>query len=166
MTSDETEVPKEPTAPDPTPAPASEAPAPPATPEAPPPAAVPMPPAAPPEPTPVDQFTKTMDQAGQQISKALSGGVDQNKFIFTAVISIFLPWVGAILNGQVAKGIFELIILLAASSIFFRILLLIGPIYGIVHLLFVIDSIVIASRINQGERFGDWDFCTKPKPGA
>ena len=70
------------------------------------------------------------------------------------VLSVFIgPWIGMILNGQVAKGL--LFGLLAG--------VLIGIFtcgYGLLlwYPIALIDAILVANRLNRGEAVGEWQF--------
>ncbi len=127
-------------------------------------------PAVPPTPPadPVKQMGDAAHQVGASVDKAFAGQTPQNRFIVVLVVSLFLAWLGDILNGQVMKGVAVLIaasILLFGSFVPFAILLTL-PLFCLLHLVAAIDAIAVGYRISQGEKFGDWDFFWKPKPAA
>ena len=130
--------------------------------------------AAAPATPPVDtakQMSDAAKQAEAGIDKALSGVTDQNKLLLVAIVSILIGgWLGAILNGQVMKGV---AILVAAFVCFFLGFILAAFTFGLgfllpfgLHIVAVVDAIVIANRKNKGETFAEWDFFWKPAPAA
>jgi len=137
-----------------------------------PPAEEPMPvaepvaaPATPPA-DPVKQMGEAAHQASASIDKSLSGMKPQDRFMLILIVSIIVPWLGDILNGQVMKGVAVVAVLVVLLFLGPFTFMLSGLLWGLVHLVAAIDPIVIANRINKGEKFGDWDFFMKPAPPA
>jgi hypothetical protein len=123
--------------------------------------------AAPPTPPvdPVKQMGDAAHQVGASVDKAFSGVDAQNKIIIVALLSIFVTaGAGAIVNGQVMKGV---AVIIAEVVLFFGGFLTLGLAWllmGLVRVLMIVDAVIIASRKAKGEQFGEWDFFWKPAP--
>ncbi|HLK13548.1 MAG TPA: hypothetical protein VKT78_01975 [Fimbriimonadaceae bacterium] len=134
------------------------APTPPAEPEAPKAAE----PAAAPTP-PVDSMKQMEDaarQASASIDKAFQGqSGGQLRLIIAIVLGVIgAGWGGAMVNGQVMKGVALLvggIVLAMICRITCFGLFLILPWY----LFTLIDTIMLALKVSRGEKLGDWEFC-------
>src|SRR5665213_3316391 len=123
-------------------------------------------PATPPA-DPMKQMGDAAGQVGASVDKAMAGMTPQNRFVLVLVVSVFVAWVGDILNGQVMKGVAVLIaamVLLFGGFVIPFAFLLTFPLFCLFHLIAAVDAIVIANRISKGEKFGDWDFFFKPAP--
>jgi TM2 domain-containing membrane protein YozV len=68
------------------------------------------------------------------------------------LLSILVPGLGQIYNGQTVKGIVLLLLAVVGGSI------TCGIAYFPVWVIAVVDAALIADKINRGIHVGEWDF--------
>ena len=95
-------------------------------------------------PTPEPKEEGALVQKGDEAPVASKAPIPA---IAAAVISLFVPGVGQIISGQVAKGA---VILIAA--------VLFCGLGGILNVVAAIDAYLIAQKQEKGQTVGDWDF--------
>jgi hypothetical protein len=79
--------------------------------------------------------------------------------ILMAVLSFFVPWMGQILIGQVAKGV----VMLLVTPILFALFVIVTLGMGLVILPFVgviavIDAYLLSKKLKDGQAIGGWEF--------
>jgi TM2 domain-containing membrane protein YozV len=79
--------------------------------------------------------------------------------ILMAVVSFFIPWLGQILIGQVAKGIVMILMTPILVVLFVIVTLGMGLIVlPFISLVAVIDAYLLAKKLKEGQAIGNWEF--------